>query len=70
VKPAIATRVINNGPVLQQALRDVADWVERGVAPPARHLFSGGARQRPPQSNTGTPYARIQNLGRARVVVR
>lgn len=29
------TRVVSYLPVLQQALRDVAAWVERGVAPPA-----------------------------------
>ncbi|WP_439468624.1 hypothetical protein [Blastomonas fulva] len=29
------TRVINYTPLLQQALRDVAAWVERGVPPPA-----------------------------------
>lgn len=30
-----ATRVVTYLPVLQQALRDVAAWVEKGVAPPA-----------------------------------
>lgn len=34
LKPAISTRVINFGPVLQQALRDVSAWVEKGIAPP------------------------------------
>jgi hypothetical protein len=33
--PVITTDVIDYGPVLQQALRDVAAWAERGVAPPA-----------------------------------
>jgi hypothetical protein len=33
LKPAIATRVINFGAVLQQALRDVAAWAEDGKAP-------------------------------------
>jgi hypothetical protein len=31
--PGIATRAVNFGPVLQQALRDVAAWAEKGVAP-------------------------------------
>jgi hypothetical protein len=33
--PLVTTRVINYGGVLQQALRDVSAWVERGEAPPA-----------------------------------
>jgi hypothetical protein len=33
--PVVTTRVINYGGVLQQALRDVSAWVEKGVAPPA-----------------------------------
>ncbi|MHA2386234.1 MAG: hypothetical protein ACXAEE_08505 [Candidatus Thorarchaeota archaeon] len=33
--PVVTTRVINYGGVLQQALRDVSAWVERGEAPPA-----------------------------------
>ncbi|OLS22751.1 MAG: hypothetical protein ThorAB25_25220 [Candidatus Thorarchaeota archaeon AB_25] len=32
--PVVTTRVINYGGVLQQALRDVSAWVEKGVAPP------------------------------------
>jgi hypothetical protein len=32
--PVITTRIINYGGVLQQALRDVAAWVEKGVPPP------------------------------------
>jgi hypothetical protein len=35
LKPAIATRIINFGAVLQQALRDVAAWTEKDIAPPA-----------------------------------
>lgn len=34
LEPAIATRVINYGSVLQQALRDLSAWVEKGIAPP------------------------------------
>ncbi|MFX1275729.1 MAG: hypothetical protein ACFFBP_07770 [Promethearchaeota archaeon] len=32
--PSIHTRIINYGPVLQQALRDVSAWVEKGIKPP------------------------------------
>lgn len=32
-RPVLSTYVINYGPVLQQALRDLAAWVENGVAP-------------------------------------
>ena len=34
-RPVASTRVVSYQGVLQQALRDVAAWVERGVAPPA-----------------------------------
>ncbi len=37
--PAITTRVINYSGVLQQALRDVSAWVEKGVAPPASTTY-------------------------------
>lgn len=37
--PVITTRIINYGGVLQQALRDMAAWVERGVAPPASSSY-------------------------------
>ncbi len=33
-RPARATRIVNYRGVLEQALRDVAAWAERGVAPP------------------------------------
>ncbi len=33
------TRVVSYLPVLQQALRDVSAWVERGVAPPANSSY-------------------------------
>ena len=33
-RPARTTRVVSYSGVLQQALRDLADWVERGLAPP------------------------------------
>jgi hypothetical protein len=33
-RPVITTRIINYMGVLQQALRDVSDWVEKGLAPP------------------------------------
>lgn len=34
-RPAITTRVINYGGVLQRALLDLAQWVEKGISPPA-----------------------------------
>lgn len=37
--PAITTRVINYSGILQQALRDVSAWVEKGVAPPASTTY-------------------------------
>jgi hypothetical protein len=37
--PVITTRVINYGGVLQQALRDLSAWVEKGVAPPASSTY-------------------------------
>jgi hypothetical protein len=33
-RPVITTRVISNASVIQQALRDVSDWVEKGLTPP------------------------------------
>ncbi len=38
-RPAITTRVINYSGILQQALRDVSAWVEKGVAPPASTTY-------------------------------
>ncbi|MFX0065633.1 MAG: hypothetical protein ACFFC7_25960, partial [Candidatus Hermodarchaeota archaeon] len=37
--PVITTRIINYGGVLQQALRDVSAWVEKGVTPPASSTY-------------------------------
>lgn len=34
-----ATRIVSYVPVLQQALRDLSAWVERGVAPPASTAY-------------------------------
>jgi hypothetical protein len=34
VRPARSTHIVNYRGVLEQALRDVAAWVERGIAPP------------------------------------
>ncbi len=38
-RPVITTRIINYGGVLQQALRDVSAWVEKGVTPPASTIY-------------------------------
>ena len=48
--PAITTRVIHYGGVLQQALRDVSAWVEKGIAPPASTTYKvvDGQVQVPP----------------------
>ena len=48
--PAITTRVIHYGGVLQQALRDMSAWVEKGVAPPASTTYKvvDGQVQVPP----------------------
>ena len=43
--PARKTRMVNYLGVLQQALRDVAAWVEHGIAPPGEHGVR--ARRRP-----------------------
>jgi hypothetical protein len=37
--PVITTRIINYGGVLQQALRDLSAWVEKGIAPPASSVY-------------------------------
>jgi hypothetical protein len=37
--PVITTRIINYGGVLQQALRDLSAWVEKGIAPPASSIY-------------------------------
>jgi hypothetical protein len=42
---AAATRVVSYLPVLQQALRDVAAWVERGTPPPANTNYRVGEGQ-------------------------
>ena len=38
-RPVRTTRIINYGGVLEQALRDLAAWVEKGVAPPASTAY-------------------------------
>jgi hypothetical protein len=42
--PAISTRVVSYAGVLQQALRELANWVEKGVSPPQStdyHVLDG-----------------------------
>jgi hypothetical protein len=39
-RPVASTRVVSYQGVLQQALRDLAAWVERGVAPPPSTSYS------------------------------
>jgi hypothetical protein len=38
-RPVITTRIINYMGVLQQALRDLSDWVEKGLAPPESTVY-------------------------------
>jgi hypothetical protein len=38
-RPALTTHIINYGPVLEQALRDLAAWVELGTEPPASTAY-------------------------------
>jgi hypothetical protein len=38
-RPVATTRVINYTGVVQQALRDLSDWVEKGLAPPASTVY-------------------------------
>jgi len=44
-RPAITTRIINYGGILQQALRDVSAWAEKGIAPPASTTYEVGDGQ-------------------------
>ncbi len=37
--PMITTRIINYGGILQQALRDVSAWAEKGIAPPLNTVY-------------------------------
>ncbi|MFX1364148.1 MAG: hypothetical protein ACFE9Y_04405 [Promethearchaeota archaeon] len=38
-RPSIMTRIINYGGVLQQALRDVSAWAEKGIVPPTSTTY-------------------------------
>ena len=38
-RPVRTTRVVSYQGALQQALRDLADWVEKGIAPPASSSY-------------------------------
>ena len=104
--PARKTRMVSYLGVLQQALRDLANWVEHDVVPPAStdfelvdgqievpatakarkgvqavvdltatHAFAAGhvlprtTGHHPTPGRHGDADARIQNLGRVRVVV-
>ena len=43
--PVITTRIINYGGVLQQALRDLSAWVEKGIAPPLSSVYKMSGAQ-------------------------
>ena len=51
-RPAIGTRIVNYGSVLQQALRDLSAWVEKGVPAPAstNYRVVDGQVQLPPSA--------------------
>ncbi|MFX1346999.1 MAG: hypothetical protein ACFFAI_18070, partial [Promethearchaeota archaeon] len=63
-RPAITTRTINYGGVLQQALRDVSAWVEKGVAPPASTTYKvvDGQVQVPPTAKERKGVQPVVNL--------
>ncbi|MHA2294095.1 MAG: hypothetical protein ACXACK_18195 [Candidatus Hodarchaeales archaeon] len=62
--PVITTRVINYGGVLQQALRDVSAWVEKGVTPPASSTYKvvDGQVQVPPTAKERKGVQPVVNL--------
>jgi hypothetical protein len=73
--PVVTTRVINYGGVLQQALRDVSAWVEKGVAPPESTPYEvvDGQVQVPPTAvkRRGVqPLVTVEANGRVRADVK
>ncbi len=48
------SRIISYVPVLQQALRDISDWVEKGIAPPqsTSYVIANGQIKVPASANT------------------
>ena len=45
-RPVRTTRIVNYGGVLEQALRDLAAWVEKGAEPPASTTLPGASTAR------------------------
>jgi hypothetical protein len=73
--PVVTTRVINYGGVLQQALRDVSTWVEKGVAPPTSTPYEvvDGQVQVPPtaaERKGVQPLVTVEVNGRVRADVK
>jgi hypothetical protein len=73
--PVITTRIINYGGVLQQALRDLSAWVEKGVAPPTSTLYKvvDGQVQVPPKAAERKgiqPVVTVEANGRVRADVK
>ncbi|MFW9956335.1 MAG: hypothetical protein ACFFD3_17465, partial [Candidatus Thorarchaeota archaeon] len=73
--PVITTRIINYGGVLQQALRDVAAWVEEGQAPPpsTQYKVVDGQVHVPPKASDRKgvqPVIDVKANGRVRVDVK
>ncbi|PLK27875.1 hypothetical protein C0V78_08530 [Novosphingobium sp. TH158] len=69
------TRVVNYNPVLEQALRDVSAWVEKGTAPPqsTNYKVVGGQVEVAPKATARggvQPVVTLKANGAARAVVR
>ncbi|MFX1481054.1 MAG: hypothetical protein ACFFCI_23480, partial [Promethearchaeota archaeon] len=62
--PVITTRIINYGGVLQQALRDLSAWVEKGIAPPASSVYKmrGAQVELPPTAKERKGIQPVVNL--------
>jgi len=69
------TRVINYNPLLEQALRDVAAWAEKGIAPPSNTNYKVIGGQVIPGTTAATrggvqPVVTLKANGTAKAVVR
>jgi hypothetical protein len=64
IPPVITTRIINYGGVLQQALRDLSAWVEKGIAPPASSVYKmmGAQVEVPPTAKERKGIQPVVNL--------
>jgi len=62
--PVITTRIINYSGVLQQALRDLSAWVEKGIAPPPSSVYKmrGAQVEVPPTAKERKGIQPVVNL--------